>query len=229
MATLFTMWSPGNIFPQTGLNPNASTGSTKVTITPHPTLTPGARPKIAIIAGHLNNDSGATCPDGLTEAKVNYAIASILQRMLREDGFDVDMMDEFDARLYQLEAYLLLSIHNDTCQYISPDMSGFKVAASKVNLVKENPIRLQSCLVDRYAKRTEMKFHPNTITPDMTHYHAFDEINAKTTAGIIETGFLNLDRDILVNQTERIAQGIREGILCFARNEPVISSPVPNP
>lgn len=229
MATLFTMWSPGNIFPAPVSGLSAGTGEARVTATPHPTLTPGLRPKIALIAGHMNNDSGATCPDGLTEASVNYSIAFLLQRMLREDGFDVDIMSEYDDRLFQYEGLLLISIHNDTCQFISADMSGFKVAVSYVNPIPENPKRLLSCLSDRYGKRTSLRYHPNTITPDMTRYHAFDKINSRTTAAIIETGFLNLDRDILVNQTERVAQGIREGILCYARNEPVTPTTVPTP
>jgi len=54
---------------------------------------------------------------------------------------------------------------------------------------------------------------------DMTDYHTFNEINTETTAAIIETGFLNLDRDILTNQTDLIAQGVVNGILCFTRNE----------
>ena len=123
----------------------------------------------------------------------------------------------------------MLSIHNDTCQFISSDMSGFKGAVSYINPIPDNPKRLLSCLSDRYARRTDLRYHANTITPDMTRYHAFDEINSRTTAAIIETGFLNLDRDKLVNQTDRIAQGIRDGILCFVRNEPVIPTVVPTP
>lgn len=229
MATLFTMWSPGNIFPKPGLNQPANSNTARLTATPHPSLTPGLRPKIALISGHMNNDPGATCPDGLTEASVNYSITFLLQRMLREDGFDVDIMGEKDQRLFQFEGLLMLSIHNDTCQFISTDMSGFKVAVSYVNPIPENPKRLLSCLSDRYGKKTNLRYHANTITPDMTRYHAFDEINNKTTAAIIETGFLNLDRDILVNQTERVAQGVREGILCFVRNEPVTPTRVPSP
>jgi hypothetical protein len=66
-----------------------------------------------------------------------------------------------------------------------------------------------------------MKYHFNTITPDMTNYHTFNEINVETTAAIIETGFLNLDRAILTEQPDLVAKGVTAGILCFVRNEPV--------
>jgi N-acetylmuramoyl-L-alanine amidase len=55
----------------------------------------------------------------------------------------------------------------------------------------------------------------------MSSYHAFDEINPETTAAIIETGFLNLDRQILTTQQDIIAKGISDGILCYVRNEDI--------
>jgi len=36
---------------------------------------------------------------------------------------------------------------------------------------------------------------------------------------IIETGFLNLDRQILEYQPDLIAEGIAKGVLCYIRNE----------
>jgi N-acetylmuramoyl-L-alanine amidase len=61
----------------------------------------------------------------------------------------------------------------------------------------------------------------------MTQYHAFSEIDPNTITAIIETGFLNLDRKILTNETERVAQGVTQGILCFINNESVPPTPSP--
>jgi N-acetylmuramoyl-L-alanine amidase len=61
----------------------------------------------------------------------------------------------------------------------------------------------------------------------MREYHAFREIDPSTVAAIIETGFLNLDREILTKQTDRVAAGVVGGILCFANNENI--EPTPNP
>jgi len=55
----------------------------------------------------------------------------------------------------------------------------------------------------------------------MSSYHAFDEIDIDTPAAIIETGFLNLDRQILTQEPDRIADGISKGILCYIYNESI--------
>jgi N-acetylmuramoyl-L-alanine amidase len=61
----------------------------------------------------------------------------------------------------------------------------------------------------------------------MREYHAFSEIDPGTVAAIIETGFLYLDRDYLLNHTEQVAEGIVEGVLCFVYNENIETTPVP--
>jgi N-acetylmuramoyl-L-alanine amidase len=72
-----------------------------------------------------------------------------------------------------------------------------------------------------------MEFHSGSVTGDMTNYHAFNEINSDTPAAIIETGFMNLDREILTQHPDVIANGIASGILCFIRNEDVSATQVP--
>jgi len=47
-------------------------------------------------------------------------------------------------------------------------------------------------------------------------------------AVIIETGFLNLDRQFLTQTPELAAQGIAEGVVCFINNES-ITSPLEQP
>jgi len=54
-------------------------------------------------------------------------------------------------------------------------------------------------------------------------------INPATTAAIIETGFLNLDRQILVNHPDVVADGIVRGIQCFVNNESVQTPAAPTP
>jgi N-acetylmuramoyl-L-alanine amidase len=59
----------------------------------------------------------------------------------------------------------------------------------------------------------------------MSGYHAFDEIGEDTPAVIIETGFMNLDRQMLTQNSNQIAHGIADGILCYIRNESVSAEP----
>ena len=189
--------------------------------------------KIGIVAGHSGNDSGAVCMDGngnvtLTEADVNLKIAAMVQEQLTQKGFSVDLLREYDSRLNGYRALAIVSIHNDSCEYINDQATGFKVAAALNTYDVNRANRLTACLVDRYQSITQMNFHAGCITADMREYHSFREVDPSTVAAIIETGFLNLDREILTKQTDRVAAGVVEGILCFANNENIVPTPIPN-
>jgi len=230
LATLFTAWTPNSFFasnlqeqlrliltPQAG--PNAITS-------PQPQL------RIGIVAGHTGNDSGAVCTDenglvDLTEVDVNLEIATLVRESLISRGFQVDLLNEFDTRLNGYRAVALVSIHNDSCEYVNDEATGFKVAASLETRDVNRAQRLTACMTDRYQQVTGMTFHSGSITSDMTEYHAFSEIDPNTITAIIETGFLNLDREILTNQTDRVAEGVTQGILCFINNESVLPSVPP--
>ena len=232
LATLFTLFTPNNLFSDQMLkrvfqawqanpteiaqiNASASNGQ-------------GALP-IGIVAGHWKNDSGSVCADGLTEEQVNLTIATLVQQGLAAQGYKVDLLAEFDPRLSQYKGLVLLSIHNDSCEYINDAATGFKVAAAVHSAYPEKANRLTACLIDRYSKDTGLNYHAGSVTNDMTYYHAFDEINTETTAAIIETGFLNLDRQILTQHPDIVAKGIIDGLLCYIRNESVSPTATPTP
>jgi N-acetylmuramoyl-L-alanine amidase len=196
-------------------------------------FTPQPQLRIGIVAGHSGNDSGAVCVDGngevtLTEADVNLEIAALVQQQLTQQGYQVDLLREFDTRLNGYRALAIVSIHNDSCEYINDQATGFKVAAALNTYDINRANRLTACLVSRYQNLTGLAFHAGSITGDMREYHAFREIDPSTVAAIIETGFLNLDREMLTKQTDLVAEGVVEGILCFAKNENVESTPVPD-
>jgi len=183
--------------------------------------------KIGIIAGHtgLHPDSGlpdpgATCPDGFNEAQVNQEIASRVGQGLTAAGFDVDVLQEWDSRLQGYRAAALVSVHADSCAPINEEATGYKVAAALHPLIPDKAQRLVACLSDRYGRVTGLRFHPGSITRDMTEYHSFNEVDNQTPAAIIEVGFLYLDRDFLTREPNKAAQGIVEGILCYLNNEP---------
>jgi N-acetylmuramoyl-L-alanine amidase len=234
VASLFTLWTPASLFNDNfteklsqALIPNKATQVPLLTPTPH------AKPKIGIIAGHYGNDSGAVCPDGTTEADVNLKIATLVRENLVAQGYEVDLLKEFDPRLMQYQAMLLVSIHNDTCDYIGTDGTGFKVAAAQFAADPGRGERLSACLVDRYGRDTGLPFDYNRISTDMTQYHAFNEVNSITTAAaIIETGYLNLNKDLLTQHTDVVAKGVTDGIMCFLHNEqiaPALLEPTPTP
>lgn len=231
MATLFTALPSrgvvsGNFYERLSivLTPQAGEGAPLVS---QPQL------RIGIVAGHSGNDAGAVCYDGngnvtLTEADVNLEIAALVQQQLTQQGFQVDLLREFDSRLNGYRALAIVSIHNDSCEYINDEATGFKVAAALNTNDVNRANRLTACLVDRYERLTNMTYHAGSITGDMREYHAFREIDPSTVAAIIETGFLNLDREILTRRTDLVAAGVVEGILCFSNNENIEPTAIPN-
>ena len=230
LATVFVAWTPSSLTTASFsdrlallLTPQAPRD---LASTPQPAL------RIGIVAGHSGNDSGAVCVDStgkvtLTEAEVNQQIATLVQKKLVDDGFQVDLLNEFDTRLNGYRAVAVVSIHNDSCDYINDQATGFKVAAALNTRDTNRANRLLACLVDRYHAATGLPFHPGSITSDMTSYHAFSEIDPDTIAAIIETGFLDLDREILTQHTDQVADGVVNGILCFVNNENVEPTPTP--
>jgi len=233
VATLFTAWTPNSLF-TSNLRDQLRTLLTPQAAAPSGPLTPQPQIRIGIVAGHMGNDSGATCYDEegdvtVTEADVNFSIATLVQRSLTERGYQVDLLNEFDTRLNGYRAAALVSIHNDSCEYINDEATGFKVAASLETRDVNRAQRLTACLTDRYQNLTGLFFHTNSITPDMTQYHAFSEIDPNTITAIIETGFLYLDQKILTKQTDVVAEGVTQGILCFINNESVLPGDVTSP
>ncbi len=218
-ATIFTMWTPANLFSNKMQNIYEIWQAQSTITFPTPTGAPAVR--IGIVAGHYGNDSGSVCPDGFTEMEANLKIATFVQQKLKAEGYTVDLLEEFDPRLQQYLGLVLVSIHNDSCNYINDEATGFKVASASNSTYPDRAERLEKCLINRYQSTTNLNFHVNTITPDMTSYHTFSEINPETTAAIIETGFLNLDSDLIRNKPELLADGIVAGINCFINKENV--------
>lgn len=167
--------------------------------------------RIGIIVGHRNSDSGAVCEDGLTELDVNSDVAQQVYAQLLSQGIHTDLLDEFDPLLQGYYATALISIHADSCVYYNDLATGFKIAGSSFT----DSSQLSICVEHAYQQQTQMFYHENTITPHMTDYHAFREIAPGVPAIIIETGFMNLDREILTVNSYIPAAGITDGILCF--------------
>ena len=224
VATLFTSLTPASIM-ATGLAEAFDAGGQEAFVpalpNEFPTPTPRPRPVIGIVAGHWGNDPGAVCADELTEAEINLTIATLVRDQLVAEGFDVDLLKEFDVRLAGYRALALVSIHADSCDYVNDQATGFKVASAIGSSDQSRSDRLSACLRSRYAVQTGLTYHSTSITVDMTSYHAFDEIHHETPAVIVETGFMNLDRQILTRYPDQVARGITAGVLCFIRNEDV--------
>ncbi len=193
-------------------------GTPVPTATPTPEFTPTPHvPRIGIIAGHSGSDVGAMCPDGLTEVEINLAVAERVVRLLAGYGWQVHQLEEFDVRLNGYQADALLSIHADSCNV--PGKTGFKVARAEASYIPHPEDRFVECLRHHYGSITGLPFDQDTITYDMTRYHAFYEINPNTPAAIIEAGFMLDDRALLTEHPDVVANGIVAGLVCFIEGE----------
>ena len=193
--------------------PTVTPTATRIPPTPTPTKPPKT---VGLVVGHWGYDSGAVCPDGLTEVEINLAVAQLVETRLESQGYAVDLLEEFDDALEGYLADALLSIHADSCNV--PAASGFKLARALHSTSSEND-RLVKCLREEYQEATGLSFHEHSITYDMLQYHAFDEIAPQTPAAIIETGFMAADRQILLGRQDSVAQGIANGIARFLETE----------
>jgi N-acetylmuramoyl-L-alanine amidase len=234
LATVFTAWTPASLNPSelvaqlaaavSGDGAESESASGGIT---GPLFVPDERRRVGVVAGHSGidptsglSDPGSVCDDGLTEAEVNLEIARLVVRGLEAAGYTADLLEEWDTRLTGYRALALVSVHADSCMWINDQATGYKIASAIDSSVAERTDRLVSCMVDRYARATDLDFRPGSITRDMTEYHSFNEIHNQTPAAIIETGFLYLDREFLTNEPERAASGIVAGVLCYLNNEP---------
>jgi N-acetylmuramoyl-L-alanine amidase len=198
------------------------TRTRRPTRTPRPTQTPEASPtpsptprplKVGIVAGHWQSDSGAVCPDGLEEVTINLDVAARAVAILQTDGYDAELLPEFADQLEGYRADAFVSIHTDSCDI--PGVSGFKVAHVAASAIPEKEDRLVACLIETYAEATGLPLHANSITYDMTVYHAFREIDPETPGAIIELGFMDADRELLTEDSYHVAEGVARGIICF--------------
>jgi N-acetylmuramoyl-L-alanine amidase len=180
--------------------------------------TPNWSRRIGIVSGHRGpqNDPGAVCPDGLTEAEINFNVAQRVVASLAARGYtNVDLLDEFDPRLDNYQAAALVSIHANTCADFGEVVSGFLISTAAVRVsARGNDNVLVECVARNYAVASGLQ-RRDGVTIDMTDYHTFREIHPTTPAAIIELGFMLADRPLLTERPDDMARGITEGILCF--------------
>ena len=185
---------------------------------PKPTIavTPRHLRRIGIVAGHrgVYNDPGAVCEDGLTEREVNEVVAEKVVLHLRGLGYHAELLDEFDSRLKDYQAAALISLHANDCKDYGEHVTGYLIARAAARATGGADDLLVQCLGENYAQATGLRVRAG-ITSDMSEYHSFVEIHPYTPAAILEMGFLLADRRVLTEQTDRVARGVYDGVLCF--------------
>ena len=193
---------------------------------------PDGPPKVALQAGHwkavevpdelekLRSNTGSS-GGGKWEWEVNLTIANLVMERLKTRGIEAEILPATIPPRYWADVFV--SIHADG--NLNRSVSGYKVAAPWRDWTGKAQ-ELADLIDSEYALSTDMIKDPN-ITRNMRGYYAFSwwryehSLHPKTTAVIIETGFLTnaSDRKIIVSNPEKAAEGITNGVIKFLVND----------
>jgi len=180
--------------------------------------------RIALQAGHWKAAeapeelarirSNGTRGGGKMEWEVNLEIAELSAAMLREFGYEVDILPATVPPQYQAD--LFISIHADG--HDNPAVSGYRVAPPRRDRDGASG-EFSRLLLETYGQATGLRGIPD-VTRRMENYYAFNfrryqhSLHPETTAVILETGFLTSpsDRRVIVDDQTRSARGIVEAV-----------------
>ncbi len=136
-----------------------------------------------------------------------------------QKGIQADLLPATVPPGYKADAFV--AIHGDANG--SAAVSGYKVARATQSRIPDKDDALLRDLSAEYQTATGLKEHPQSITQNMLQYYAFDNrrlqhaVDPTTHAVILEMGFLTnpSDRALLMEQPDRVAEGIATGTLRF--------------
>jgi len=213
LATLFTFWNPHSLFTSRASIPILPTPVNPDLSSSNPTI------RVGIQIGHYKHNEGFTCPDGIREVDINYVIANKVSLLLGASHIHVDVLNEYDLNLINYKADALVSIHTRSCTDSSAAVSGFTIGSRISAQETEKTNQLAVCLAEQYSQNTGLAFNYLVVPDDQVNSHTFLDINAQTPAVQIETGSLAVDRAILMEGSDRAANGITAGILCYLKSQ----------
>lgn len=230
VAFIFSYWTPESFLSAEFIANLQEVSSTQgpPTAVPSPLPTFSSVQKIGIITGHsgpplnpaFTEDPGAICDengDGIPELReldINTSVSYRVADLLIQEGFLVEMLNEWDPRLDGYRADTLISIHTNTCENLGFGANGFNVSAWERSPMVDRDNRLVDCMVNYYTQWTALPRHYGS-PPDLVDYHAFRQVSIDTPTVIVELGFMFADRQLLTERPNDMAQGLFEGILCF--------------
>lgn len=184
--------------------------------------------RIALQAGHWRAHEAPRELSGLkgngtswketAEWEVNLEIAEHAADMLREEGYEVDVLPAVVPPGYR--AHLFIAIHADGA--LDPNASGFRVSAPRRDATGRAS-EVVELMKAEYAEHTGIRLIPS-VTRRMQNYYAFNfrryehALHPMTVAVILETGFVTsaADRRVIFDAPERAARGIVETVRTFS-------------
>ena len=207
LATLFTLWNPYKLFSeqaitQTDLHENADGGSNEYST-------------IGILVGHWKVDSGHVCENNIVEANITEAIANQVSIKLNALGYPVKLLAETDMDLINYRGPALIALYTGSCEDTPENKSGFIVGTTLSTSDLNSSNALAVCMGEIYQASTKLDFAYQIIAPDQPAYTFFEMVNPDTPMIYLEMGSLFYDQTVLVENSEKVANGIVNGIQCY--------------
>ena len=201
---------------------------------PKPKFDPNGPRRVGIQIGHWKTDEvpkeygtriltqTGTSWAGYTEVDVTTEIADRLPTLLTAQGITVDILPTTVPKGYLADAFVSLHTDGDGVG----ELSGFKLARGSRRGPYED--KLLADVKTTYASETSLGYDAEHISRAMSGYFAFNwsryqhATSPFTPAVILEMGFLSNDNDrsLLVNQPDRVAIAVANGILKFLDETP---------
>jgi hypothetical protein len=197
---------------------------------PTPVWNPPGPKRVGLQAGHylfdeappellsLRRNPGAP-GGGRVEWQVTIDLAERAAEILRERGFEVDILPTTIPVRYRAHAFLAIHVDGEE----TGSMRGHKTARPNFSSIPEIDDAFAQTIHEEYGRVTGLPDNSQFITGRMRNYYAFNAgryrhaVAPGVPQAILETGFMSnrTDRDFLFNRPEVAAQGIAEAVLRF--------------
>jgi N-acetylmuramoyl-L-alanine amidase len=193
---------------------------------------PGQR-RVGLQAGHWMNEDvppelgrlqGGAVGGGKQEWQVNLDIAQRTAALLEAAGVQVDVLPATVPPRYTANAFIALHADGDP----AGQAHGFKVARPGFSSLPDVDDRLVDTLNQVYASDTALPRDDAHISLRMLYYYAFNSrrychaVAPGVPQAIVEMGYLTspVDRGFLINDPDKLAYGLADGIQTFLSTLP---------
>jgi hypothetical protein len=207
LATLLTLWNPYKLFSQQKVaQPNLQESAESLS---------AGYSTIGILVGHWKVDSGHVCENDIVEANVTEAIANQVSIKLNALGYPVKLLAETDLDLINFRGPALVALYTGSCDDTPDNKSGFTIGTTLSTSDLNSSNALAVCMGEIYQSSTKLDFTYQIITSDQPVYPIFEMVNPNTPMIYLEMGSLFYDQSVLIENSEKVANGIVNGIQCY--------------
>jgi len=130
-------------------------------------------------------------------------------------GYPVKLLAETDLDLINFRGPALVALYTGSCDDTPDNKSGFTIGTTLSTSDLNSSNALAVCMGEIYQSSTKLDFTYQIITSDQPVYPIFEMVNPNTPMIYLEMGSLFYDQSVLIENSEKVANGIVNGIQCY--------------